>query len=220
MSWAPTRPAARGSNPLLLPLAIASGLAGAEAIALVILLVMFARQGPAPPAQEVSAPAVASGSAAPAEQGSAGTGPTAPAAVPAAGTTPPQVSALPHGSRGQRVESSGFAITVENIIYEPRFDPLGQVNEERRYLALLLLVENNTGKNVTFHPVMFRLQDSQSYEYEPLAMKLTAPSLDWRNMGNRETVRGYVDFTVPRSAKGLTLVYTQMAQPIRIDLGE
>ena len=85
---------------------------------------------------------------------------------------------------------------------------------------MLLLVENNTGGNISFWPVQFRLQDSQSYEYQPLAMKLIAPAMEWRNLGNRETVRGYVDFIVPRSAKGLSLIYTHLAQPIHVDLDE
>ena len=67
---------------------------------------------------------------------------------------------------------------------------------------------------------MFRLQDSQSYEYEPLALKMIAPSLEWRHMGNRATVRGYVDFIVPKSSKGLTLIDTHLAQPIQVELGE
>ncbi len=191
MSSASHELSARKTNPLFLPLVIVSSLALAEAIGLVIVLVMLARQGPSP----------------------------APPGVGTAGTARPPAE-MPHGKRGERVESAGFAITLEKIVYRPPSDPLGEVGPERRYLALLLLVENNTGGNLSFYPVQFRLQDSQSYEYQPLAMKLIAPALEWRNLGNRETVRGYVDFIVPKSAKGLSLIYTHLAQPIHVDLDE
>jgi hypothetical protein len=135
------------------------------------------------------------------------------------GTTRP-AAADPRGRRGERIESGGFAITVEKINYKPASDPLDQVGPERRYLALLILVENNTGGNVSFYDTSFRMQDGQSFEYQPLAMKLTGPALGWRNLGNRETMRGWVDFVVPKSSKGLTLVYTHLAQPIRVDLSE
>ena len=217
MSSASHELAARKTNPLFLPMVIVSSLAVAEAIGLVIVLVMLARQGPSPAPPGVGTAGMASGGGASAA--GRGSGPAGAAAVPAAGTARPPTE-MPHGKRGERVESAGFAITLEKIVDRPPSDPLGQVGPERRYLALLLLVENNTGSNVSFYPVQFRLQDSQSYEYKPLAMKLIAPALDWRNLGNRETVRGYVDFIVPRSAKGLSLIYTHLAQPIHVDLDE
>ncbi len=206
--------AERKTNPLVLPMVVVSSLAVVEAIGLVIVLVILARQGPLP-APGAGTAGMASGGGASA--GGRDSGPGGAATAPGAGTARPPVE-LPHGKRGQRVESAGFAITLEKIVDRPPSDPLGQVGPERRYLALLLLVENNTGGNISFWPVQFRLQDSQSYEYKPLAMKLIAPALDWRNMGNRETVRGYVDFIVPRSAKGLSLIYTHLAQPIHVDL--
>jgi len=47
------------------------------------------------------------------------------------------------------------------------------------------------------------------------------PTLEWRTLANRETVRGYVDFVVPKSAKELSLIYTgTSSRPIRIELGE
>jgi hypothetical protein len=186
------------TNPLLTPLLIASGLAIAEAVVVVILLVIIALQ--------VSRRPVVS----------------TPARVPqgAPQVAPPVTAESPRGKRGERVESAGFAITVENIVRKPPSDPLGQASGDRRYLALLLLVENNCGSSVNFFPTSFRLQDDQGYEYEPLAMKLIAPALDWRHLGNREKVRGYVDFSVPKSSKGFTLIYTNLTRPIQIELGE
>lgn len=203
--------ASRKGNPLFLPLVIVSGLAVAQAVTLMVLLVILARRGPPPPAATETAPPRAAVAAA---------GATEPAQAARPLPPPPVAAALPHGKRGQRVESGGFAITLENIVRDPPNDPLGQVNAEQRYLALLLRVENETGNSVSFYDVMFRLQDGEGYEYKPLAMKLIAPALDYRHLGNRESIRGYVDFIVPRSSKKLTLIYTHLAQPIHIDLEE
>ena len=46
----------------------------------------------------------------------------------------------------------------------------------------------------------------------------TMPALEWQPLGSGESIRGYVDFVLPKSAKGLTLVYSgvsgKAAQPL------
>jgi hypothetical protein len=58
----------------------------------------------------------------------------------------------------------------------------------------------------------------------PVSLPATMPALEWRTMGNGETLRGYVGFVVPKSAKGLKLVYAHLprtdSQPIRVEVGE
>ena len=46
------------------------------------------------------------------------------------------------------------------------------------------------------------------------------PALEWHTLGNRDTVRGYVNFAIPKSARNLTLIYPREPQPIHIELGE
>ena len=71
---------------------------------------------------------------------------------------------------------------------------------------------------------MFHLQDDHGYTYDKLPLALTTPKLEWRTMGNRDRVRGYLDFVVPKSAKGLKLVYSHLPRsdsvPIHVELGE
>jgi len=87
-----------------------------------------------------------------------------------------------------------------------------------------VLVDNNTGGNATLFPSQFVLRDAAGYQYDRLSLHGTMPALEWQTLGNREHVRGYVDFVVPDSAKGLTLVYGDTSgpktQPIRIELEE
>jgi len=194
---------------------VVSAVAVAEAIGLAIVLTILATRGPSP------TPVVAAGD---------GPRPIAPAL--AGGSTPvvaptkagSKAAEVPRGKRGQRVESAGFGITVVKIDYEPTYKGVADVGAGQRYLALLILAENNTGENAGFFPALFHLQDDQGFEYKPLPLRLKTPTLEWRTMGNRETIRGYVDFGVPKSAKGLKLIYSHLpsqgSQPIHVDLAE
>jgi hypothetical protein len=222
----------RATNPLTLPLLIVSVVTVAETVGLILLIVALARRPvPAPsapqaPAWSATTPPVTVGGG---KQESAQTttpgvtaGSKAPAAASAVDNANQRGFAL--GKKGQPVDSAGFAITVEKINYQPTYKSLADWGSDYRYLALLIVVENNTGGNVQLFTATFRLQDDQGYPYQQLGLKLTPPTLPFTTLGNRETVRGYLDFVVPKSAKGLKLVYSHLptgkSQPIHVDLGE
>ena len=217
MSSTSPDPATPKSSPLFLPLIIVSVVAVLEAVAVAFLLAaVLSRQPSAPPAAQAGAVAQPAPAPAPAPAPSSTAGQT-----PANPTPKTATSANPsRGKRGQKVESAGFAITVEKIVHEPTYKEFANIAKDKRYLALLLAVENNTGRNDTIYPSQFSLKDDQGYPYGRLNLPLMSQALEWRSMGNRETVRGYVDFTVPASAKNLTLVYPRDPQPIHIDLDE
>jgi hypothetical protein len=168
-------------------------------------------QQPAPPEAASDAPPDAPPGPAPAVPQ-----PAAPPAGAAAGVA--------RGKVGERVASGGFGITVEKVAHEPGMKDWVKIGDNERYLALLIAVNNDTGGNAQVYPSQFRLQDADGYGYDGLNLHATMPTLEWQTMGNRQTVRGYIDFLVPKSAKGLTLVYGDVSvegsQPIHIDLGE
>ena len=196
------RPAASRANPLVLPLVAVSIVAVAEAVVLAVLLTR-----PPATAREAQSPTVA---AAP-----------APASAPAADRRKSESAGPARGKRGQRVESGGFGITVEEITDQPTLKDMARVGPDERYLALLIAADNQTGGNAAVYPSQFRLQDDKGFGYDPLNLKVKMPTLEWRTLGNRETVRGYVDFVIPKSAKNLLLVYTGVeSQPIQVELGE
>jgi hypothetical protein len=218
----------RPRNALILPLAVVSVVAVLEAAALVILLLRQPVSSASPPTgvavrpEPAPVPPVtppAASSASPTSTAAANTVSEAqsPRASAAAGVA--------RGKVGERVASAGFGITVEKIYHEPQtYKDMVTIGPQERYLALLIAADNNTGGNAGLYPSMFQLQDSQGFGYDPLGVKGTMPTLEWRTMGNRETVRGHIDFVIPKSAKGLTLVYSGVsaagAQPIHVELGE
>ena len=223
-------------NPLALPLLIVSLVAGVEAVALLVLLSRDAR--PAPALQQASLPQVQpqtqtrpqeqaqpqpqSATQPAAAPGASSASAAAPAAPPATAPSAPS-EGVARGRKGQRVESAGFGVTVEEITDQPTYPNLLTLGPDQRYLALLLVVENNTGGNAGLFPAMFRLQDEKGFEYER-GLPLKQPALEWRTMGNRESIRGYIDFVVPKSARGLKLIYSDLpaagSKPIHVELGE
>ncbi len=234
MSQDASVPSGRQSNPLALPLLIISVVAVAEAVGMIFLVAALARrpeaaatasaQTPGSPSAQTP-PAVTGGGKRSADQAAT---PNGTAGGRASGVASVQDRAdgrgFAYGKKGERVESAGFGITVEQINHEPAYKSLADWGTDYRYLALLIVVENNTGGNAELLPATFRLQDDQGYPYKQLGLKLTEPKLGITVLGNREKVRGYLDFVVPKTAKGLKLVYwgvpTRSSQPIHVDLGE
>ena len=225
----------RPSNPLALPLVIVSAVSVAEAVGLIVLVVALARRPqPAPTPSVAQAPVASTPQAPPATTASAKQPPAQPANQTSTAGQRTSVAGSPQdgtvergfalGKKGQPVESAGFAITVQQINYEPAYKNLANWGDDYRYLALLIVVDNNTGGNVTLFPAVFRLQDNQGYPYQQLGLKMASPTLPFTVLGNREKVRGYLDFVVPKTAKGLKLVYTGVptnkSQPIHVELGE
>jgi len=189
-------------NPLLLPTIIVSIVAGLEAVAIAFLLANLSRAPAGTPTVAASAPAASI------------------APQPATGPAPAGKSEPSRGKQGQKVVSGGFAITVEKIVHEPTYKELASIGQDQRYLALLVAVENDTGHNADIYPSQFTLKDSQGFNYDRMNLQLTTPALEWRTLGNRETAKGYVNFAVPKAAKGLVLVYPREPQPIYIELTE
>jgi hypothetical protein len=215
MTNEPSQTSSSRRNPLLMPLVGVSILALVEAVVLAAVL----SRGPAggrvaDAGSGVTAQAATGATTQPAAAAPANVTPTASPADAAAN------AGAATGKRGQRVDSGGFGVTVEEISDEPTLKGMARVGPEERYLALLIAADNKTGGNADVYPSQFRLQDARGFAYDPLNLKVKMPTLEWRTLANRETVRGYVDFVVPRSAKGLSLIYTGTgSRPIRIELG-
>lgn len=208
-------------NPLLVPLIVVAAIALIEAVVVAVLLV---RDSP-----QAAAPNVPAGVASDAAAGVSGA-PSASARTPEGATDPAQDTAGKEeepavGKVGERVDSSGFGITVEKVLHEPAtYKGMVSVNADQRYLALLVLVENDTGGNAGLFPSTFVLKDDQEYTYDQLGIHGTMPVLEWRTLANREKVRGHIDFVIPKSARGLVLTYWDTSRPgavpIQIELGE
>ena len=223
-------------NPLVLPLIIVSVVAGVEAVALV-MLASRDRAAPPPVQQATAPPPVQQTTVPPAVQQTTAAPPVQqanppPAQAPADHAPPVKVAppatapstpseGVARGRKGQRVESAGFGITVEELTDQPTYPNLLTLGPDERYLALLVVVDNNTGGNVGLYPAQFVLHDNKGFEYDR-GLPVKQPTLEWRTMGNRESIRGYIDFVVPKSAKGLTLIYSDVpaagSKPIHIEL--
>jgi hypothetical protein len=135
-------------------------------------------------------------------------------------------SDLPQGRVGERVESAGIAVTVAQVLNEP--DPevasILDLRDDQKYLAMEVILENNSGDSIFYTSATFKLRDKDNFEYSQVPLGYRFPELDFGTLANREKVRGYVDFVVPKDTTGLRLIYQNGAvagyQTIYIDLGQ
>lgn len=208
---APAGARAPARNPLLLPLAAVSAVALCEAV---VIGILWVRDHPPPVAVAVQAGAPPA--AAPADA------PThTPRAAPSTGGP-----STARGKVGERVESAGLAITVVGVSNQPTgpSKDLISVTPDQKFLDVDLVIENNTGRPFQYWPVNFRLRDAHNYTHQPNTLRVNPAALEWGTIVQGEKVRGHLEFTVPRTATGLHLVYPTADLPgykgIHIDLGQ
>lgn len=164
----------------------------------------------------------------------AGAGP-APAAAPAAApatspatrpTTAPAALGITPGKVGQRVESAGIVVTVVKVAHAPdaKWKDIVHVADDEKFIDLELLLENNTGKDLSAYPSLLKLKDDQDQEYGHDAITGVGQPLSFSPIAQGQKVRGHLSYSVPKSAKGLRLIYAldgvKGYKPIFVELGE
>lgn len=202
-------------NVLIIPLVIVSLLALAEAAIIIMLLVSSSMQS----ATRTTTPVANL-------QQNGGATPT----VAVQGGVQPEVTQepgtdLPRGKVGERVDSAGFAITVVDVYHEP--DPglegILDLREDQQYLAIDVVLENETGSSFFFGSASFRLKDSDGFEYSE-SLDYREPALNFGTLTHGERVRGFLSFVLPSDVQGLSLIYQNSGIPnyqtIYIDLGQ
>jgi hypothetical protein len=74
---------------------------------------------------------------------------------------------LPRGEVGQRVESGGFALTVQQIYHrpDPELDNIFDLDAGERYIAADILLENLSQNSYFYSSSQFRPKESAGFEY-------------------------------------------------------
>jgi hypothetical protein len=203
-----------GKNPLLLPLVAVSALALVEAV---MVGVLWVRDRPPPVAVGAqAAPADTRRDAA--TSGAPAAAASSPGTAAGAGTA--------NGKVGERVESAGLAVTAIGISNQPTGPGKGLVSitPDERYLDIDVVIENSTGRPFKYWPLEFRLKDDGNYDYSQNALRVNPAALQSGTLVQGEKVRGHLEFTVPKTAKGLRLIYPTADlpgyKPIHIELGQ
>ena len=210
------------NNALLIPLIVVSLIALLEAAVIAMLLLA--------PRDAGNVTTVTSPTSTAASLQNQGSSPTATLSTEqpttsAATTTEPQSDNLPRGKVGERVESAGVVLTVVSVSNDP--DPALQnildLGEDEKYIAVEVLLENNTGNSFFYGSAQFKLKDENGFEYEG-SLPYREPSMGFGTIVNREKVRGFLSYIVPKSATSLNLIYQLGGgsdyQTIYIDLGQ
>jgi hypothetical protein len=151
-----------------------------------------------------------------------------PATAPATGaaTAPAAASGITPGKVGQRVESAGIVVTVVKVAHAPdaKWKDIVHVADDEKFIDLELLLENNTGKDLSAYPSLLKLKDDQDQEYGHDAITGVGQPLGFSAIGQGQKLRGHLSYTVPKSAKGLRLIYAldgvKGYKPILVEVGE
>ena len=152
---------------------------------------------------------------------------TAPSTAPASRpTTAPAASGITPGKVGQRLESAGIVVTVVKVAHapDPKWKDIVHVADDEKFIDLELLLENNTGKDLSAYPSLLKLKDDQDQEYGHDAITGVGQPLSFSPIAQGQKVRGHLSYSVPKSAKGLRLIYAldgvKGYKPIFVELGE
>jgi hypothetical protein len=190
-----------GRTPLLIALIVVSLIALLEGLVIVFLLaagitrpVATQTEAPTPAAQVV--------------QGASSTS-TPESAGPTSEAPPPSGTGGPvRGKVGERIESAGFVVTVLSVHDEPDPDLANilDLNEDQRYIATEVLLENETPDGFFYGGSQFRLKDNEDFEYVA-TLDYRQPGIGLGTIVPGERVRGFLSFIVPKEASGLNLTY-------------
>lgn len=197
-----------------------------RSVMIVLLVSTFALAGcssgsqPKAEAQPVPAAAAAAPTVAPAQ-------PTAtvprPTAIPPTATAVPQPTKAPTIAKvGERVESSGIALTINGVSKTESMGQFLKAGDGKTYLIADVTVENTGRDKSPYNPLYFKVKDSDGYEYNA-GISLDDKALKSGDLAAGEKARGTVAFTVPKAAKGFVVSYQPLVilggyQTIRVAL--
>jgi hypothetical protein len=157
--------------------------------------------------------------AAPVEQ-SATAAPVEPEATEAPATAEPVAAANKLGTKVQ-VGTEQFITAAKTAEYKDKYLKPAKGS---KYLAVLVTVEGISSEGSSYNPLYFTVRDAEGYEYN-VSLIGKEPMLGASNdLAAGKTVKGWVTFEVPKTAEGLTLVYSPVmglvADPVEIALSK
>lgn len=193
-------------------------------IVLLVLLAMFGCSSSAnqPKAQAQPAATAAAAPTAALAQPTTTTAPK-PTAVPPTATAVPQPTKAPAIAKiGERVESSGIALTINGVSKAESMGQFLKAGDGKTYLIADVTVENAGRDKAPYNPLYFKVKDSDGYEYNA-GMSIDDKALKSGELAGGEKARGTVAFTVPKAGKGFVVSYQPMVilggyQTIRVAL--
>lgn len=112
---------------------------------------------------------------------------------------------------GQRVESSGVALTVNGVQKTDAIGSFLKAKDGQTFLVADVTIENTSRDKSPYNPMYFKVKDADGFEYTA-GLGADDKTLKSGELASGEKARGTVAFEVPKDGKGLTVSY----QPIVI----
>ena len=112
------------------------------------------------------------------------------------------------GKIGERMESGGYVLTVLGIYDEPDAElrNIPDLNEDQRYVAAEILLENRTDESFFYGGSQFRFKDRDEFEYVG-TLDYRQPGIGLGTIVPGERVRGFLSYIVPKYAASHSLIY-------------
>lgn len=142
-----------------------------------------------------------------------------PTAVP---TPEPTATAAGLPGVGERVETTGVAMTVNSVERKDALSSFQEAEAGNEYLIVDVLVENTADVEEPYNPFYFKVKDGNGVE-SSIEMNTGQGSFKSGKLPPGDKVKGTVAFKVTKGASGLVITYEPLVifggyKPIRIRL--
>lgn len=143
------------------------------------------------------------------------------AGTPAGNAAAPE--ALPLGQVGERVQSGGMAVTLNEVGIETRIDDLWTPDEGNVFVVADVTIESVDRDDGAYNPLYFKVKDEDGFEYTA-SFFAPSPTLSAGDLAPGERARGWISFEVKEGAQRLVMSFEPIVifggyQTIRFALG-
>ncbi len=127
------------------------------------------------------------------------------------------------GKVGQRVESTGIALSVLKVQKRAKVNEYIEPEAGNTYITVEVVIENTSRDETPYNPLYFKVKDADGFEHD-VSLMGADPQLKSGNLRAGAKSRGFVTFEVPKIAKGLVMSYEPLVilggyEPIEFNLG-
>ena len=147
--------------------------------------------------------------------------PISPAATPASISTPaPTVAPVSKGDVGQTKIVGAYKMTVNNVETNTEFGSFAKAKSGNIFVAVEVTIESLEDTGVSVNPFFAKITDSDGHVYEHTLGKKVPGLKAASNLGKGKQMSGWLTVEIPKTAKGLTLIYKgYRGSQIIFDLG-
>lgn len=102
---------------------------------------------------------------------------------------------------------NGVSLTIKSVQDYKLYSQYSPPASGKKYVAVDVFIENNSGNTISINPFNFTLKDTDSYEYSVTFSTQATPALNTGDLESSRTLRGYLLYEVPTTVNLAELKY-------------